>query len=284
MERLAEVTNTVSQSLLQTPQIFEGLTTVEFYKEFANSDPLPTKEIKSLFQERRRGFEASRRLAEGINSGRLAKEREEVKELSKAIDEGFKAEGKILEHNLRLVVSRATKLGRLYPHYQESGLTFADLLHEGIVGIHRAVQKFDLDREVTFATYAVPWIDKLISKAIYEKSLNTISLDEPIFEGEGAVTFLERINSQTPEPEKYVEKKLEIEKLMLAIAILSERERRVILWRFGKGNTLEEVGKILGCTKENVRLIQKSAIDSLRDILLEPGYVPEEPSPGYITV
>src|ERR687890_632560 len=97
-----------------------------------------------------------------IGKGKLLTHQEEI-DLSKKAKKGDKAARKrLIEKNLRLVVSIAKKSrGR--------GLSFEDLIQEGNIGLMKAVGKFDSDRGFRFSTYATWWIRQTIQRAIAEK-------------------------------------------------------------------------------------------------------------------
>ena len=88
---------------------------------------------------------------------------EEV-ELAKRIERGDKqAKERMINSNLRLVVSIAKR-------YQGHGLPLGDLIQEGIVGLNRAVEKFDWRRGFKFSTYATWWIRQACQRAISNQS------------------------------------------------------------------------------------------------------------------
>jgi RNA polymerase primary sigma factor len=98
-----------------------------------------------------------------IGRHRLLTAAEEV-ELAKRIERGDKgAKARMINSNLRLVVSIAKR-------YQGHGLPLGDLIQEGIIGLNRAVEKFDWRRGFKFSTYATWWIRQACQRAISNQS------------------------------------------------------------------------------------------------------------------
>jgi RNA polymerase primary sigma factor len=97
-----------------------------------------------------------------IDKGKLLTHAEEI-DLSKRAKAGDKgARQRLIEKNLRLVVSVAKK-------YRGMGLPFEDLIQEGNIGLMRAVEKFDPDRGWRFSTYATWWVRQAVQRAVADK-------------------------------------------------------------------------------------------------------------------
>jgi RNA polymerase primary sigma factor len=97
-----------------------------------------------------------------IGQGNLLTHKEEI-DLSLRAKAGDKrARQRLIEKNLRLVVSVAKK-------YRGYGLPFEDLIQEGNIGLMKAVEKFDPDRGWRFSTYATWWIRQAVQRAVADK-------------------------------------------------------------------------------------------------------------------
>ncbi|MDX2184108.1 MAG: RNA polymerase sigma factor RpoD/SigA [Gemmatimonadaceae bacterium] len=224
----------------------------------------------------------------------------------------------LVRSNLRFVVSVAKK-------YQNQGVSLADLINEGNLGLIRAAHKFDETKGIKFISYAVWWIRQAILQALAEQSrivrvpLNRagdlhrigkkanallqelgreathaeiaagmelteeevaktmaiqqthLSLDAPLTPGEDNKLLDYLADDQHQTPDDQVFEKALTESIEAALGALKEREAKILRLYFGLDDiaepmTLEEIGAMLGITRERVRQIKEKALSRLRHV------------------
>ncbi len=127
-----------------------------------------------------------------IDKGSLLSHREEIDLSNRAKSGDARARQRLIEKNLRLVVSVAKK-------YRNMGLPFEDLIQEGNLGLMKAIDKFDPDRGYRFSTYATWWIRQAVQRSVADKG-RTIRV--PVHMGEKIRKMARTYNELSAELER----------------------------------------------------------------------------------
>lgn len=171
----------------------------------------------------------------------------------------------LIEHNLRLVVYISKR-------FENTGINIEDLISIGTIGLIKAVNTFNSSKNIKLATYASRCIENEI--LMYLRKISTqrteISFDEPLnTDWDGNELLLSDIlGTDEDEVARPLEDDADRQMLMEAISTLGERERSIIMMRFGlpcgKEYTQKEVADIMGISQSYISRLEKRIIEQLR--------------------
>lgn len=181
-------------------------------------------------------------------------------------DKAKDAKEKLIMHNLRLVAHITKK-------YQSSPEDMEDYISIGIIGLMKAIDTFDAGRG-RLATYACRCIENELLMMLRSKKKNAkeVSLYEPVgTDKEGNEIQIYDLCTEKDDILLTLERRETIEALRKAMESLHEREKDVLIRRYGlygeKEETQQEVGKRYGISRSYVSRIEKRALLKLRNIL-----------------
>lgn len=177
------------------------------------------------------------------------------------------AKSKLIEHNLRLVVYIAKK-------FDNTSVGVEDLISIGTIGLIKAINTFNISKNIKLATYASRCIENEILMYLRRnnKTKMEVSIDEPLnVDWDGNELLLSDILG-TDEDVIYKDLEDEIEKKLLntAISRLNPRERKIVELRFGLGResedemTQKEVADLLGISQSYISRLEKKIMGRLK--------------------
>ena len=177
------------------------------------------------------------------------------------------AKSMLIEHNLRLVVYIAKK-------FDNTGVGVEDLISIGTIGLIKAINTFNRSKNIKLATYASRCIENEILMYLRRnnKTKLEVSIDEPLnVDWDGNELLLSDILG-TDEDVIYKDLENEVERSQLkrAISKLGERERTIIMLRFGLNNpddmemTQKEVADYLGISQSYISRLEKKIMKRLK--------------------
>ena len=177
------------------------------------------------------------------------------------------AKALLIEHNLRLVVYIAKK-------FDNTGVGVEDLISIGTIGLIKAINTFNPEKNIKLATYASRCIENEILMYLRRnnKTKLEVSIDEPLnVDWDGNELLLSDILG-TEEDTIYRDLENEVERKLLikAIGRLSGRERKIVQMRFGLGmpdgeeKTQKEVADILGISQSYISRLEKKIMQRLK--------------------
>ena len=178
-------------------------------------------------------------------------------EIESLYDQAVKIKNRIVQSNLRLVVSIAKR-------HVNASEDFFQLVSDGNMSLIRAVEKFDYSRGNKFSTYA--------SWAIMKNFARTIPGEfrqKERFRPTSEELFLAHADQRSDQLSVEADQKRREQQISMIMESLDDREQAIIISRFGldysqEPQTLKEVGAKLGVTKERIRQIEARAINKLR--------------------
>ena len=182
-------------------------------------------------------------------------------------ENGEQARATLIEHNLRLVVYIARK-------FENTGVGVEDLISIGTIGLIKAINTFNRNKNIKLATYASRCIENEILMYLRRNSKMRmeVSIDEPLnVDWDGNELLLSDILG-TDEDVIYHDIEDEIEKSLLSNAIsrLNPRERKIVELRYGLTNedgeemTQKEVADLLGISQSYISRLEKKIMKRLK--------------------
>jgi len=177
------------------------------------------------------------------------------------------AKSRLIEHNLRLVVYIAKK-------FDNTSVGVEDLISIGTIGLIKAINTFDPEKNIKLATYASRCIENEILMYLRRtsKMKMEVSIDEPLnVDWDGNELLLSDIlGTEEDVISRGIEDEVELKLLKNAIDRLSPRERKIVELRFGLKNadgvemTQKEVADMLGISQSYISRLEKKILKRLK--------------------
>ena len=190
---------------------------------------------------------------------------EEESEALSRLPEDEEARGRLIEHNLRLVVYVAKR-------FENTGTGLEDLVSIGTVGLIKAINTFRADKNIKLATYASRCIENEILMYMRKRSSQRgeISIDEPLnVDWDGNELLLSDVLGSEEDGVSFeLERREERRVLREAVGALPPRERLIIELRYGfsggREQTQKEVADALGISQSYISRLEKKIIADLK--------------------
>ena len=198
----------------------------------------------------------------------------EEERILKNINKDENAKQLLVERNLRLVVYIAKK-------FENTGVDLEDLISVGTIGLMKAINTFDVDKNIKLATYASRCIENEILMQLRKttKLKTEVSIDEPLNQdGDGNELLLSDIlGTDNDITSKHIEDEVDRKLLRAAIEKLTAKEKEIMELRFGtslqgKEKTQKEVADIMGISQSYISRLEKKIMKKMKkDILSKTG-------------
>ena len=185
--------------------------------------------------------------------------------LKKLTDGDITARDNLVEHNLRLVVYIARR-------FENTGVELDDLISIGAIGLIKAVRSFKPDKKIKLATYASRCIENEILMHLrrVSKIKAEVSFDEPLsadYDG-NELLLSDVMGSEEDSAYKKLEEAHEQKMLKKVVDALPERERNIIVLRYGLSGqdelTQKEVADLLGISQSYISRLEKKILTKLK--------------------
>ncbi|MBD8003650.1 RNA polymerase sporulation sigma factor SigK [Bacillus norwichensis] len=186
---------------------------------------------------------------------------DEKKYLMRMAEGDEEARNILIEHNLRLVAHIVKK-------FENTGEDSEDLISIGTIGLIKAIESYSFGKGTKLATYAARCIENeiLMHLRALKKTRKDISLHDPIGQDKegNEISLIDVLKSDAEDIFDTIQLNMELEKIKEYIDVLDEREKEVIIGRFGlnleKERTQREIAKELGISRSYVSRIEKRAL------------------------
>ncbi|MCM3785747.1 RNA polymerase sporulation sigma factor SigK [Neobacillus mesonae] len=192
-------------------------------------------------------------------------EADEAKHLKLMAEGDARSRNLLIEHNLRLVAHIVKK-------FDNTGEDLEDLISIGTIGLIKAIESFQQGKGTKLATFAARCIENeiLMHLRSLKKTRKDVSLHDPIgTDKEGnEITLIDILGTEADEVMDKVQLKIEKSKIYQNLDILDDREKEVVVGRFGleaggEERTQREIAKELGISRSYVSRIEKRALMKL---------------------
>jgi RNA polymerase sporulation-specific sigma factor len=186
---------------------------------------------------------------------------DEKKYLRKMADGDENARNILIEHNLRLVAHIVKK-------FENTGEDPEDLISIGTIGLIKAIESYSEGKGTKLATYAARCIENeiLMHLRALKKTKKDVSLHDPIGQDKegNEISLIDILKSDADDVIETIQLSMELEKVRKYICVLDDREKEVIIGRFGldmkEEKTQREIAKELGISRSYVSRIEKRAL------------------------